>query len=504
MIISNQSLDRLPAGKAIVPEKKHLSLPEKVLQFGTGVLLRGLPDYFIDKANRNGSFNGRTVVVKSTGKGDVKAFEDQDCLYTICVRGIENGLRVEENILSSAISRVLQAGQDWPAVLEAGARAGLDLIISNTTEVGIRFNPEDIRQQPPVSFPAKLLAVLHHRYQVLGDTASAALAVIATELIPDNGKKLKDIVLQLVEYNNLNEDFNKWLEKRVLFCSSLVDRIVPGKPDGATLAGLEKELGYSDELLIVAEPYRLWAIEGGAEVSALLGLESADSGVIVRPDIEVYRELKVRLLNGTHSLACAIAYLSGIETVNQAMNNGALKSYITEVMRQEIIPAIPYQVDVQEALAFSKTVLDRFANPYIEHFWMSISLQYSMKMKIRIIPLLLQYYKVYNQVPVHIAFGFAAFLSFMKISRKDGDNYYGTQNGREYLITDDQVAYFYQKSQLEPAEYIAAVLCNTGLWGAALSGLPGFAAAVEENYRYISENGMTQALLQAGIALQAD
>src|SRR3954451_22185356 len=92
-------------------------LPEKVLQFGTGVLLRGLPDYFIDKANRQGVFNGRVVVVKSTDS-DSSAFDKQDGLYTLCVRGLDGGKKVEENIINSSISRVLSAKDEWSEILK--------------------------------------------------------------------------------------------------------------------------------------------------------------------------------------------------------------------------------------------------------------------------------------------------------------------------------------------------------------------------------------------------
>src|SRR5258705_2958684 len=96
----------------IIPDEELFNLPEKVLQFGTGVLLRGLPDYFIDKANRNGIFNGRIVVVKSTSHGDPDIFGQQDNLYTLCVRGIEDGKKIEETIINSSISRVLPANEE--------------------------------------------------------------------------------------------------------------------------------------------------------------------------------------------------------------------------------------------------------------------------------------------------------------------------------------------------------------------------------------------------------
>ncbi|MES2454741.1 MAG: tagaturonate reductase [Bacteroidota bacterium] len=497
MIIANQNLNQISTENVSIPGDEIFQLPEKVLQFGTGVLLRGLPDYFIDKANRQNTFNGRVVVVKSTSKGDLKDFEDQNGLYTICVRGLEGGQPVEENIISSAISKVLSADKDWFEILKIAASTDLQVIVSNTTEVGIQLVHEKISLNPPASYPAKLLSALYARYQNIGSAPAADIVIIATELIPDNGKKLEAIVYQLAAFNELEPDFATWLETHAFFCNSLVDRIVPGKPDGAALSVLEEELGYQDNLLIMAEPYRLWAIEGDEKVSKLLNLESADPGVIVRPDIEIYRELKVRLLNGSHTLACAIAYLSGIETVNTAMRDQNLRNYITEVMREEIIPAIPYQVDLAEASAFADAVLDRFANPYIEHLWLNISFQYAMKMKIRIVPVLNQYYKIYNKVPQHIAFGFAAFLKFMNSTKKVGDKYYGFDNDREYPVTDDQAAYFYEKSKLDGTEYVRSVLSDVQLWGTDLSCLPEFIETVAQNYSYISSKGLKQALMPA-------
>src|SRR5438132_10856300 len=118
MRLSRQNLKNISTGSEVVmPDERIFSLPEKVLQFGTGVLLRGLPDYFIDKANREGIFNGRIVVVKSTSRGDTSDFEKQDGLYTICIRGIEENKKIEENLVNASISRVLNASDEWFQVL---------------------------------------------------------------------------------------------------------------------------------------------------------------------------------------------------------------------------------------------------------------------------------------------------------------------------------------------------------------------------------------------------
>ncbi|HWW42754.1 MAG TPA: hypothetical protein VNZ46_25765, partial [Pedobacter sp.] len=320
--------------------------------------------------------------------------------------------------------------------------------------------------------------VLLERYKTFNGSAEAGVVVIATELIPDNGKKLEAIVRELADYNQLDQPFKEWLAGEVSFCNSLVDRIVPGKPDQKTLEGLESQLGYQDNLLSMVEPYRLWAIEGDEKVASKLEFRLADAGVIVAKDIERFRELKVRLLNGTHTLSCGIAVLAGIDTVKNGMKDELLKNYITELMQNEIAPAIPYEIALEESLAFSRVVLDRFANPYIEHLWKSITLQYSMKLKIRILPVLVNYYALNAQVPVHIAFGFAAFLHYMK----SADN-------------DDQAAYFTtQLKSLSEAAYVEGVLRDTAFWGTDLTQLRGFITAVGNYYDLITENGIQVAL----------
>ncbi|MDR6785309.1 tagaturonate reductase [Pedobacter africanus] len=502
MILSKNALNSIKAANLELPREELFNLPEKVLQFGTGVLLRGLPDYFIDKANKQGLFNGRVAVVKSTSKGGTAEFEEQDGLYTICVRGIENGHPVEENIISSAISRVLVADQQWGEILDIAVSPLLKVIVSNTTEVGIQLVEESIHQKTPVSFPAKLLAVLYARYESLGESADAELAVIATELISDNGKKLETIVRQLITFNQLEGAFVKWLDTKVHFCNSLVDRIVPGKPDTASFEKLEAELGYKDQLLIMAEPYRLWAIEGNQKVSELLNLEAADHGVIVRPDIEIFKELKVRLLNGSHTLTSGIAYLLGIDTVTKAMNNEATRNYVNELMMHEIAGAIPYKVAEVEAMAFANTVIDRFANPSIQHLWINITFQYTMKMKIRILPVLLNYYKLFQKVPSHIAFGFAAFLLFMKSDKKEGNQYFGNYNGHTYAITDDEAEYFYSAAQQKESDYVNLMLIDRKLWGEDLSALAGFNEAVKDNYNNILKYGMAGALARLDQTLE--
>lgn len=484
MVLNKSNLTVIKSNAVQKPETAVFDLPEKVLQFGTGILLRGLPDYFIDKANRQGIFNGRVVVVKSTDSGGTHAFEEQDGLYTLCVRGIDKGEKVEQNIICSAISRVLSAKQQWDEILQCAHNPRLQIIISNTTEVGITLVEEDIRQQPPASFPAKLLAFLYERYKACNGSADGGMVIIPTELIVGNGDQLFSIVSKLAAYNKLEPAFMEWLKAANTFCNSLVDRIVPGKPAAEAKQKMEDDLGYTDELLIMCEVYRLWAIEGDDKIKRILSFAPADNGVIIAPDIEMYRELKLRLLNGTHTLSCGLAFLSGFDTVKDAMEDQAFGQFVHDLMLNEIAPAIPAKVDAKEAERFGLQVLDRFRNPFIKHQWISITMQYTSKVKMRVVPVLKKYVAERNAIPQHIALGLAAYLLFMKAVQKEGNIYQGQWNGKSYPINDDKAGYFFdQWKKYEADELVQQVLSDAGLWGTDLSTLPLLVQAVQTHLK---------------------
>jgi len=493
MNLSQKSLKNIHVPGLQVPSKRIFSLPEKVLQFGTGVLLRGLPDYVIDKANKQGVFNGRVVVIKSTGTGPSSEFDEQDGLYTIYSKGIDNGVEVEESIICASISRVLSAANEWEAILAFAKSPDLQVVISNTTEVGIQLVKEEITKDTPASYPGKLLAVLHERYLAFNGSPESGLVIVPTELIVDNGKKLEVSVIELAHLNNFELEFIDWLENHNNFCNSLVDRIVPGKPAKELAADLESKRGYTDNLNILSETYSLWAIEGDEKVSSVLTFAKVDKGVVITPDIQLFRELKLRLLNGSHTLSCAVAFLSGFDTVKQAMDDDRFLQFITGLVYEEIIQSIPYEIKPQVAKDFAGKVLDRFLNPHIRHEWLSISVQYSAKLKMRVVPLLLNYYKINNSVPVNMALGFAAFIRFMKVKRKTDGTYVGSVNGKDYTVTDSQESYFSKVWKTQDTDLIVNnILSDQQLWETNLTTLPGFKQAVINNLNTLLTYGIKE------------
>ncbi|SFE70338.1 tagaturonate reductase [Thermoflexibacter ruber] len=452
-------------------------LPEKVLQFGTGILLRGLPDFFIDKANKAGIFQGKIVIVKSTS-GGTDDFQKQDGLFTTCIRGIQNGQVVSENIINESISRVISANDNWNDILMIAQSIDLQVVISNTTEVGIQYVEESIFAKPPTSFPAKLTAVLYKRFKNQLD----GLVIIPTELIPDNGLKLKNIVLQLIEFNHLGEEFKNWVEKENSFCNSLVDRIVTN-----VTPEISHSLPYQDALAIQTEPYRLWAIQGDKKVKEVLSFAQVDEGVIIAENIDYYRERKLRLLNGTHTISVCKGYLKGFNTVYECMQDAEMQHFIKNVMLEEIAPTVlaqdfkhlqPTKADLEK---FAYEVLDRFGNPHIVHYLLSITLQATSKMKMRNIPTILRYYQQFGKAPHLMAEGFKAYLLFMRVVKEENGKFYGKRGADFYLIQDDYASYFAEKWKniaTEDTQAVNQVLHqiynDADFWGTDLTKVQGF------------------------------
>ena len=496
MILNKENLKNISSEKVTKPTAEMLVLPEQVIQFGTGVLLRGLPDYFIDKANYHGIFNGRIVVVKTTAKSGVDDFTDQDNLYTLCVKGIENGEMVEEYTINSSISRVLSASGEWDEILKTAHQPEIKVVISNTTEVGIVKSEDQITASPPQSYPGKLLAFLHERYKAFNGSAESGMVILPTELISDNADKLKEILLELTILNKLGWDFENWLSTANHFCKTLVDRIVPGKLPAENQKAVEADLGYSDGLMIMAEPFRLWAIESSSEeVKKILAFATADQGIFIVPSIDKFKELKLRLLNGTHTITCGLAILAGFHTVKEAMENEEFSNHVLTLMKDEIAPAVVNEdITYEEALNFAKSVIDRFSNPFLAHQWQAITLNYTSKMQLRNMPLIRKHYALKNEVPQRTALGLAAYIVFMNVS-KEGEAYIAKVKDKTFPV-DDEFAEVLHRYWKDPATVVDNTLGDRRLWNKNLNNYPGFNAAVKAHVESIQSRGVMETLSQ--------
>ena len=482
--------------------------PERILQSGTGVLLRGLPDFIINKANQQGLFQGRIVVVKSTG-GVEPDYANQDNVYTLRQQGIEAGQTVSETAVITAISRVLSAATDWEAVLLCASNPALSVVLSNTTEAGLVYVEEDVLAAPPQSFPAKLTAFLYERFRTLGGTPESGLSIVPTELLIHNGAILRGYVLKHAYANALSPAFIDWLEQCCDFCDSLVDRIVTGAPDAAIRADLWQKWGYKDTLCIDSEPFLLWAIEGSERALSRLSFAAAHTGVVLTNDITPFREQKLRLLNGGHTVSVALAYLMGLETVGDMMSHSLSARFVAEVLRQEILPTVAPLSPA--AAAFAEAVIDRFKNPFIQHKLLSITLQQSMKMQARNVATFHRYVEKYEALPPLMTLGWAAFVVFSRPVKLENRQFFGRlsddKGDRFYPINDDKAIFWlehWQHAQIDSigaAQYfLEKIMADTRIFGEKGFDVPDLAAAAAPYVYDILQKG-AQAVLENALRL---
>lgn len=468
--------------RSVVQDEPELfCLPEKVVQFGTGAFLRGFVEYFIDAANRAGVFGGRIVAVGSTGSGRDRTLNEQEGLYTLAMRGIDQGVPRREYRLITSLSRALSASEEWEAVLACARNPDLELVFSNTTELGIRLAENDVPgPAAPKSFPGKLTRFLYERAAAFDYSPACGLVVLPCELIENNGDRLKEITLTLAQRWSCGPTFVQWLERSVPFCNTLVDRIVPGEPGFDELQQSWQELGYRDELLTVAETYRLFAIQSDPITAQRLTFSVADPNVVIAEDITPYRERKIRLLNGTHTIMAPLALLAGCKTVGEALADEAIGAFVRSVLFCELVPS----VHVEGGERFAQQLLDRFSNPGIQHALSDITLQQTMKLRVRIVPAILDHAARTGRAPVALALGFAAYLLFIRAAS-------GAAQADEPA---EHIRNSWHMSRDDPRTLAQRVCSDTTLWGADLARVPGFVDQVTVSLHFALQHGIRAAL----------
>jgi tagaturonate reductase len=321
------------------------------------------------------------------------------------------------------------------------------------------------------------------------------MVILPTELIPDNGHQLKAIIMELAAFNELDTNIINWIQQHNTFCNTLVDRIVPGKPVAESKTALFDKIGYTDELISECEPFSLWAIEAGENLKDKLTFAAVNPEIIIHQDINTYRELKLRLLNGTHTFNCGLAFLSGIQLTRDAVNDPDYKKFMLHMMHDEIAAAIPYEMEDQLKSTYVHKVVERFANPYINHQWLSISAQYSFKMKTRNLPVLLHHFKINQDAPQAMAAGFAGYILFMKPHKETNGKYFGIVNGTEYPINDDAANILAAHwEQPTTAAVVQAIMEDEKLWGANLHTLNNWTSTVAHFLNEMMKKGVMTVL----------
>ncbi len=480
-------------------EKKYGNYPEKVLQFGEGNFLRAFVDWMIDKANRDGIYQGSIVLCQPIAQGLKDMINAQDGVYTLAMRGAENGQPVENIEVITSVSRCINPYENYEDLMEIARSADLEVVVSNTTEAGIAYHEGDqLTDRPPVSFPAKVTAFLYERYKAFNGDPQKGLLFLPVELIDNNGAELKRIVLQYAQEWKLGQDFISWVSTANEFTSTLVDRIVTGYPRDE-VSYFEEKLGYKDNIIDTSELFNLWVIEGDKKWADKLPVHKTDANVIWTDDVKPYKKRKVRILNGTHTSTVLAAYLAGFNIVGDFMKDDIVRTFMNDVIYKEVIPTL--DLPKEELESFAAAVNDRFANPYIKHNLLDIALNSCSKFNARCLPSLLGYVEEKGELPKCLTFSLAAFIKFYQGEWKDGV-YTGTRkDGTQYPLRDDEaVIRFFADTwaDSDAGKAASAVLSNKDFWsGKDLTDVPGLKDAVAGYLKEMEEKDIKE--IMAGL-----
>ncbi len=476
------------------------NLPERVIQFGEGNFLRAFADWMFHRLNNSGQWGGRVVVVQPIADGLAARLNAQDGLYTLALRGLQDGQPAEELALIGVISRALSAYAQWDEVLKCAEKPAIEYLISNTTEAGISHDPHDGPElAPPVSFPGKVAMYLYRRFSHFGGDPGKGMTIIPCELIDRNGDVLKKVVLQYAAEWKLPQEFAAWVEKSNLFLNTLVDRVVTGYPKDEA-AAFAARLGYEDGLLDTGERFHLWVIEGPARVAEKLPFTRIGLNVIWTDDMTPYRTRKVRVLNGAHTAAVPASFLYGLDTVGEMMDDKVTGRFVREAIYEEIIPACGLDKDMLKS--FADAVVDRFRNPYIRHYLASILLNSAAKFKNRVLPSILDYQERFGALPQRLTFSLAALMAVYKDGRvrgavMDARRAKGGFEMRDDLFVLEAMAAAwarYDGTAAGARAVAAAVLADAAMWGRDLNRVDGLTDAVAGYLQSICRDGMAAAL----------
>lgn len=453
--------------------------PVKILQFGEGNFLRAFADWMVDIANERGVMDAAVAVVapRFGDKPAIRALRAQDGLYHVLLEGIADGKPARESRLITAVQRVLSPTVDYQEYIDTILSPDLQVVISNTTEAGIKYEKDDAMAPIPATFPGKVANMLWQRYNAFNGDPEKGLVFVCCELIEDNGQRLRECVLRQAEDCGMGQGFIDWVKTSCVFCDSLVDRIVSGFP-ADTIDQVRAELGYEDEMVVKGELYHLWVIggEGYERARQLLPFDRAGLHVEFLPSVSEFREKKVRILNGSHTGMTPIALQMGCETVREAFDNEMVNKFVCDMVEREVLPMI--DGDRAELKAFADGILERFYNPYIRHQLKSIALNSLSKWEARNLPTAADFYKRTGRYAEHEAFALAALLTL-----------YNPASGFE---PDDEPARVEAIRQAWASGDCRAVADVA--FGQLEAEMPGFLSQVSEYMRAIMDKGMPQAL----------
>lgn len=468
------------------PQYDRNALRSRIVHFGFGAFHRAHQALLTDRVlNAKGGDWGICEISLFSGDTLMSQLRAQDHLYTVLEKGAEGN----QPIVIGAVHECLNAKLDsLAAIIEKFCEPQVAIVSLTITEKGYCIDPatgkldtqnprivHDLENpQEPHSAPGILVEALHRRRE----RGLQPFTVLSCDNIPDNGHVVKNAVLGMAQKRS--PELAEWIAEQVSFPGTMVDRIVPAATE-ESLAEIARELGVDDPCAISCEPFIQWVVEDNF-VAGRPEWELA--GVQMVQDVLPWEQMKLRMLNGTHSFLAYLGYLAGYAHINECMEDDAFRDAARRLMLDEQAPTL--RITGVDLTDYADSLIARFANPALQHRTWQIAMDGSQKLPQRMLEGIRVLIQRESRWPL-LALGIAGWMRY--VSGVD-------ERGNPIDVRDplsDKIRSLVESSS--DAERVSALLTLSEIFGIDLPNNPSFVAAVSDAYRRIAEDGARQAVI---------
>ncbi|MEB2702406.1 mannitol dehydrogenase family protein [Citrobacter koseri] len=475
----------LPEG-VLTPRYDRQQLQTRIVHFGFGAFHRAHQALLTDRVlNAQGGDWGICEISLFSGDRLMSQLREQNHLYTV----LEKGANGNQAIIVGAVKECLNAKLDsLAAIIEKFCEPQVAIVSLTITEKGYCIdpatgsldmsNPRIIHdmQHPtePHSAPGILVEALHRRRE----RGLSPFTVLSCDNIPDNGHVVKNAVLGMAEKRAA--ELAAWIQQHVSFPGTMVDRIVPAATE-ESLDEITRELGVADPCAISCEPFIQWVIEdnfvAGRPQWEVAGVQMVD-------DVLPWEQMKLRMLNGSHSFLAYLGYLAGFQHISDCMQDSAFREAAYRLMMNEQAPTL--RITNVDLSRYAASLIERFANPALKHRTWQIAMDGSQKLPQRMLEGIREHLARGSDWPL-LALGVAGWMRYVS----GVDDAGATIDIRDPL--SEKIRLLVESSS--DAERVSALLSLQEVFGTDLVKNPLFVQAIEQAWRRIAQHGAHQAVI---------
>lgn len=469
------------------PSYDRTQLRSRIVHFGFGAFHRAHQALLTNRVlNAKGGDWGICEISLFSGDVLMSQLRAQDHLFTVLEKGAEGN----QPIIIGAVNECLNAKLDsLAAIIEKFCEPQVAIVSLTITEKGYCIDPatgkldmqnariiHDLENPAePHSAPGILVEALHRRRE----RGLPAFTVLSCDNIPDNGHVVKNAVLGMAQKRS--PELAAWIDEQVSFPGTMVDRIVPAATD-ASLAEITQALGVEDPCAISCEPFIQWVVEDNFVAGRP---EWEVAGVQMVHDVLPWEQMKLRMLNGSHSFLAYLGYLAGYAHINECMEDASFRAAARRLMLDEQAPTL--RITDVDLTAYADSLIDRFANPALQHRTWQIAMDGSQKLPQRMLEGIRVHLERGSAWPL-LALGVAGWIRYVSGTDERGN----AIDVRDPL--SDKIRTAVEASS--DADRVNALVALSEVFGDALAQNAVFVEAVNQAYQRIARRGARQAVIE--------